>query len=377
MTRPRFLSGPPARWAVPIGVATTIGLAVGLVPVVAGASSPLPHRSAAQLLAGVTAANQHPFAGTIVETARLGLPALPSVAGAPTSLSSLVTGSHTARIWYAAPDRVRFALVGTLAETDVIRNGRDLWFWTSGVNTARHQVLPAGAGTNGAAPETPATAMTPQQAAQQALAAVDPSTAVTVEGTAEVAGRAAYELVLAPRDPRSLIGQVRLAVDSATSVPLRVRVYARNRTTPAFETAFTSIRFTTPASSTFRFVPPPGAKVSGTGAPAGPAPAGPGAGLAATGAPTVIGRGWTAVLVLRGVDLSSAGDNSQANALLKASTPVRGSYGSGRLLRTTLVSALLLDDGRLLVGAVRPALLTAAAAQPAAALRPPAAGTAR
>jgi hypothetical protein len=42
-------------------------------------------------------------------------------------------------------------------------------------------------------------------------------------------------------------------------------------------------------------------------------------------------------------------------------TPVTGSFGSGQVLRTKLVSVLLLDDGRLLVGAVAPQVLEQAA----------------
>jgi len=41
---------------------------------------------------------------------------------------------------------------------------------------------------------------------------------------------------------------------------------------------------------------------------------------------------------------------------------VSGSWGSGRLLSGKLFSALLTDDGRVLVGAVAPELLYAAAA---------------
>ncbi|WP_449066401.1 hypothetical protein [Planomonospora algeriensis] len=43
-----------------------------------------------------------------------------------------------------------------------------------------------------------------------------------------------------------------------------------------------------------------------------------------------------------------------AEALLKSATPVSGTWGSGKVIRTKLVSALLTDDGRLLVGAVTP-----------------------
>ena len=44
-------------------------------------------------------------------------------------------------------------------------------------------------------------------------------------------------------------------------------------------------------------------------------------------------------------------------------TPVSGAFGTGQVLRTKLVSVLLLDDGRLFVGAVTPAVLEQAAAQ--------------
>lgn len=380
-----------ARWAVPLGLAVTALAAVTVAPVVAGASPALPPRTAAELLAGLASATPQPFSGTVVQTANLGLPALPSAQGNP-SLGSLVTGSNTLRIWYAAPDRMRLALLDTLAETDVVRNGTDLWVWTSRTNSAEHRVLAPhtdAKGTPTATPTPTGLPSTPAQAAAQALAAIDPTTAVAVDGTAAVAGRPAYELVLRPKDARSRIGQVRLAVDAATSMPLRVQVFARGGTRPAFDTGFTAVRFAAPADSVFRFAPPPGATVRevpsappdaatrpeatpGATPPGTPPPAGgPPPASAGTGSPIVVGSGWTAVLVLRGVRPgASTGDGgatgAQLAALLQAATPVSGAYGSGRLLTTPLGSALLLDDGRLLVGAVDPELLMAAASDPAA-----------
>jgi hypothetical protein len=52
-------------------------------------------------------------------------------------------------------------------------------------------------------------------------------------------------------------------------------------------------------------------------------------------------------------------------ALLKASTPVHGSWGSGRLLQTTLLSVLITSKGQILAGAVSPALLYADVARDA------------
>ena len=60
-------------------------------------------------------------------------PAAPSRA-APTS-TSLLSGTHTLRVWYAGPDQARVALLGTLGETDVITNGTDVWIWSSQDNT--------------------------------------------------------------------------------------------------------------------------------------------------------------------------------------------------------------------------------------------------
>ena len=57
----------------------------------------------------------------------------------------------------------------------------------------------------------------------------------------------------------------------------------------------------------------------------------------------------------------------QAMALLgvlqKAATPVHGSWGSGRLLHTSLLSVLVTSKGELLAGAVTPAVLYADAAK--------------
>jgi hypothetical protein len=47
------------------------------------------------------------------------------------------------RVWFAGPDKARMALLGTLGESDVIHNGKDVWVWASQDKTAKHFVLPA------------------------------------------------------------------------------------------------------------------------------------------------------------------------------------------------------------------------------------------
>lgn len=373
---------PLLRWLIPLLAALVLGAGGSVAGMIAAsARGSLPHRSAAQLLVDVQKARLGGLSGTIVQNADLGLPSLPGVGGSGSSdLTSLVSGSHTLRLWYAGPQRVRLALEGSLGESDVVRNGTDLWTWSSSAKSATHRSLPAGAADHAGAPTLP---MTPQQAADAALKAVSPSTKVTTDGTAVVAGRSAYQLLLTPRESQSLVGSVAIALDSRTHVPLRVRVFPRGSTKPAFEVGFTSFEDATPASSEFGFNPPPGTKVTqsssspsahrrAAGSATGSTPQGgavkPGT-PAAAGEPTVTGTGWTSVVVAKipatGSSTASplAGSGSLTQ-VLKALPTVHGAWGSGHVLQGSLFSAVLTDDGRVAIGAVAPGLLYAALARP-------------
>jgi len=357
------------RWAVPIGAVVIIGAVMaGSLISVAQASPGLPSRTPAQLLVQVADSSTPPLTGTVVETTSLGLPSLPGTAD-PTSIASLLTGSHTVNVWYSSPRHFRLAVPEQLSETDLIADGSTAWVWQSTANTVTEYSLPAGS----KAPMTPPTSapLTPQQAAQQVLAAVGKTTAVSVDSNVTVAGQAAYELVLAPKDSRSLIGQVQIAIDGRNGVPLRLQVYARNASTPAFQVGYTAIQFVTPAPADLSFSPPPGAKVTKVSLD-GSQPSGPQPGL------TTIGSGWLTVLDVPATGLTApsssgsgltpggitSGDSGAVlNALLNSATRVSGSWGSGRLLQTSLVSVLITDNGRMFAGAVQPSVLYAAASQ--------------
>jgi len=298
-----FRSRPTLRWLVPSAAAVVIiggGAAAGTI--VASADPSLPDRSAAQLLVDVQNAKVDGFSGTVVETADLGLPAIASAVGnaAPSGdLARLLGGSNTARVWYAGEDQARLALVGTDGETDMIRNGTDVWLWRSADNSATHLSVPAGTPDKAVPSGMP---LTPQQAADQALAALTPTTKVETTGAAKVAGRDAYELVLSPKDTNSLVGQVRLAIDAKQHIPLRVDVYAKNATNPAVRVAFQQISFAKPGAQEFTFNPPPGAKVTQAKpqdleqehekAMQDQKPA-------LRNGPSVIGQGWTSIVTLK------------------------------------------------------------------------------
>ena len=346
-----------ARWLVPVVAAAAVAATGGALALAASAAPALPPKSAAQLLTDLQRANLTPFSGTIVQTASLGLPALPKN-GKATDLTDLVSGSNTLRLWYGGPDKVRVALLGTLGESDVIRNGRDVWTWDSNQNSYTHQSIDPGK------KDSETRVGTPQQAAEDALALVGRSTTVTTDGTAQVAHRKAYELVLSPKDSRSLVGQVRIAVDAELSVPLRVRVFARNAAKPSFEVGFTQVSFSAPGGEHFTFTPPRGShQAKSGGLPIGRLPVDPGQldpnsvgqrGEAVSTASKVIGEGWTKVAVVPvGEDL----DASTLGAVLSGLPRVSGPWGTGRLFSGPLFSAVLTDDGRLAVGAVAPELI--------------------
>jgi len=512
-----------ARWAVPVGTVAAVGVVIA-VSAVASASEPsLPARTPAQLLTEVQQAAAKPLGpltATVQETANLGLPALPQ-GGAlggqsgPADAPNPLAGTTTVNIWYLNPQHLRIAEPTALGESDARLDGTKLWLWSSKTQTATHVLLPAGvqrAGKHVPAGQW-AAFPSPAAATRQLLNAVGPSTSVRTGPNATVAGRAAYQLAIAPKGQGSLVGQILIAVDAKTHVPLRVQVFARGSSVPAFELGFTALTFGAPAASNFTFTPPPGAKVktvkvpavppgglgkvfTGLGplhmsAPVGSGPAGaspsaiivggppggssaysstlqasnlggtpapaplskavarqllsnmiahlpknltgaqrreavrslerslqPGAqtswvstappGLPpgfGTGAPRVLGSGWTAVLATPANTAVAAavhqllaakpagapggggffgGSSAQASpapagqsqfvatpagpdvavlrALLKATTPVKGTWGSGRLLRTTLLTVLITSRGQILAGAVTPSVLYADAA---------------
>jgi outer membrane lipoprotein-sorting protein len=335
------------RWSAPVvalGVVAA-GVTVPRLADAADASAALPPRTAEQLLAAVSTAEVEGLSGTVVATSRLGLPELPSSGGgSAVSLTDLLSGSTTARVWKAGDDRSRIAVDASWAEYDVVRDGRDVWTYDSASEDVTHLVLPDGS-PEPAAP-APGTAATPEQVADALLAAVEPTTTVTVGRAEEVAGRAAYELVLEPRDDRTLIDTVRIAVDGETSVPLRVRVYGDGQPQPAAEVTFTEIDLEVPDAQALAFRPPAGSTVTERSlddlAQSRPSPSDR---TAPTGpAPTVLGTGWSTVVEMRGVELPDDG----SGLLASLSEPAEG----GRAISSALLSALLLDDGRVLVGAV-------------------------
>ena len=253
---------PWLRWLVPFAAVLAIA-ATTLVAGNASADEKLPPRSAEQLLVDLQQAEPDGFSGTVQQSADLGIPALPGMGEQGSDFSSLISGTHTLRVAYASPDKSKVALLGDLSESSVIRNGSDVWTWSSSDNAVTHATIDAvGSGRE----DRQGTDRRPQ----------DPSGGrrpLPDRGRTDHAGRlsrptrrwpggAAYELVLTPKQTGSLLSSVRIAVDGTEHVALRVQVFAGDRADPVAAIGFTEVDFTTPADSVFAFTPPKGAEVT-------------------------------------------------------------------------------------------------------------------
>jgi outer membrane lipoprotein-sorting protein len=371
-----------ARWAVPTGaVVATAGIIAGLQIPSAQASPVLPARTPAQLLAQISADDQvPPLTGTVVESTSLGLPQLPQ-AGNPTSIASLITGSHTVKVYYQDASHFRLAVPQPESETDIVSNGTKTWLWDSASNSVTEFVAPAkGAHSKKKLPQLPA--LTPQQAANQVLKSVGKTTLVSVQSNVMIAGEPAYQLVLAPKDHRSLVGKVQIAIDAKYGMPLRVEVFAKGAKSPAFQVGYTTLQFTAPASANFDFTPPPTASVQVVNLGSDSKAAGT-KGQRDTSGFGTYGKSWLTVAELPEKDLMQglgtdpaasgsassttsgpagvmSGDTQEVlNALLGSAKPVQGAWGSGTLLTTSLFSVLM-TGGEVYIGAVQPSVLYAA-----------------
>ncbi|MEI7991317.1 MAG: hypothetical protein WCH93_02685 [Actinomycetota bacterium] len=391
------------RWLVPVaavGLASLVGVLPHLISSATATSPNLPPITAAQLIDKVRLTQVRALSGTISLTSDLGLPSLGPVAslgggGTATSIASLLSGTHTARLWVDGPEHLRVATIAPMAETNWVRNGSDLWSYDSSTLTATHATLPAHGGGDGSEPDRATTdapeatggaatpTETPQDLAQRLLDKVTPSTQVSVESTGTVAGRDVYRLVLSPDDTHSTIGRVVISVDATTGLPLNVTISARSSGATAIELGFTDISYSTPSPSEFAFAPPPGSTVvqaaspsallsaggnpdeahrrhrlhrdgSGVAGPtAGPAPA-PGT---AAAKPVVLGSAWGSAVIL-----SNSAITSQIGPLLQGAPTVAVGSSSARVISTALINVLVLDDGRVVVGAVDPDTLARLAA---------------
>lgn len=394
-----------AAWAVPAAAVVAVAAAFAAPPLLASAGTArLPDLTPEQLLTRVAQAEPQALSGTVVHTARLGLPDLSVTQVAGADPVSLLGGSSTLRVWTDGQERSRVSLLGTASEYSVVSDATQAWTYSSADDEVVHYALSpqdaARAQELRATATPPADLPTPVDLGLDALERAREHATVGVDAATTVAGRDAYQVVVTPRSTTTLVGRIVVAVDAATWTPLRVQVWSSDdAATPALELGFTDVSFAAPDDAVLTFSAPPGAAVREVTVPL------PDEATLAEGAPqdlstlptdpaqaplpegvSVTGTGWDTIVGLTDVDVAAlvAGDpaavadlpqmdkdfGSQGAQELfeefapegdgppvdldtaalydQLTTPVEG----GRALQSTLLSVLVLDDGRVFVGAV-------------------------
>ena len=318
------------RWLVPLatsGAVAIIAVVPSLIPD-SGHQPNLPPRGPNSILLLLAASRGNQLSGTVVETANLGLPELPgqSTRGSGAStLTSLLTGSHTMRVWQDGTDRQRVSILEQLGETDAARNSSTVWTYQSSTDTATLGTL-----------EEFANSELAQRLLRLILLPIvtGPDSVVTAGPTDRVAGRDAYTVLVRPKRTGSLVDRVELSVDATQGTLLRVRLYAVGMSDPAFSARFTSISYKPPAQRLFDPVagPAPAATRPATTQPADASPV------------STTSFGWTSITKIRGSALA----RSAAATVNSLTDKIAG----GRTLATPLLSVLITDSGDFYVGAV-------------------------
>lgn len=372
------------RWIIPAAALAAVVTVPALVSRAQADSPKLPAVTAEQLVQDVMTAKPVAFQGDVSQKVDLGIPAFPGEMGGLGGKSSqiggvdplsLLTGNHQWRVWTNATDSARVSLVDRHAEKTLIVNPTTTWVWDSGAQTAYKGTTPTPAKSaepsNGKKPE--GFPKSPAEASKQLIAAMTPTTTVSVDGTAKVAGQNAYQLVLTPKQKNTLVQQVRVAVDAQTKMPLSLKVVSSRTNKAAVDLGFTSVSYGNPEAKVFSFTPPSGTKVEGLDKlapaehegsgkslpvepPTGKAPSGkkgPADKLGPTdktgrSAHKVIGTGWSTIVVGKsGQDVPA-----ELSGMLKVLPETSGSWGKGRILQGTLFTVVVTDDGRMAAGAV-------------------------
>ncbi|MFI1565118.1 outer membrane lipoprotein carrier protein LolA [Streptomyces sp. NPDC020490] len=389
-----------ARYVVPVAVVGVAAATIGLVPALADSGDPdLPKISAQQLIEKIAKSDVQQLSGTVKISTDLGLPdfgglssslasgasgsgGAGSSADPSSKLPELASGTHTLRVAADGPEKQKLSLLEDAAEYSLIRDGKDVWGYDSKLNEVYHATDSGGAAREQRREDLPGT---PKDLTEDALKAVDDTTSVTVEGTAQVAGRDAYRLVVKPKQSGSTVGQITVAVDAKTGMPLKFTLTPASGGAAVVDAGFTQVSFAAPAASTFDFTPPKGAKIT-EGGTTGHARKGhgdteglgqdfgqgfgqgfgPGFGQGSDGL-KVIGEGWNSVAVFdtggQGVPSGSGSDGAFGGFLDSLGDKVSGRFGSGTVFKTRLINALVTDDGKVYVGAVTKDALVKAAGE--------------
>ena len=279
-----------------VAPATVVALSIA-VPMQANAVIDLPDKSASEILQMMNSEPDMSFSGRVTKVSNLGLPPIgnmPDVSesmveemeenmpegmedfiprvtnsGVFTDVLEIISGTHEARIYVDGPDKIRIQILDPMSERSLTVNGDTVWVYDDDKLAAQFMTMDAAEleakkaeyeSENSAEIEQriadlPFDINNPAEVADYVLAEASEYSAITVGVDQNVAGRAAYELIATPLAAETTVDYVSVAVDAETGMALNVRIMAKGQIEPAMELGFTSIDYSTPASSIFEFTP--------------------------------------------------------------------------------------------------------------------------
>ncbi|HEX4702311.1 MAG TPA: outer membrane lipoprotein carrier protein LolA [Pseudonocardiaceae bacterium] len=336
-------------------VAGAVGIGFLAAPAGAGQSPTLPGTTPAALVQSVLTSSPPAMSGTVAITNNLGLPAVP---GLPAALAG--GNNNQIRVWTDGVHGSRISLPTPTSEETIIDDGTTVYDWNSATRTVTEHHLNKADGKTAhkaepAKPDTSNANLDPASVARQLVSSVRQTSTISVDGTDVVANRPAYDLVLTPKpSQRTLLRQVRIAVDAQTHMPLQLTVLANNTNTPALQIGFNSIDIGPQDPALFRFSVPAGATVTN-----GDNKDKQSVDTANQTAPSIVGSGWETVVVMHlPSSMGQSGKGPDPMRLVQEfGKPISGSWGTGSLISTDVGNALVTSDGRVAAGFVPTQLL--------------------
>ncbi|MBT5088609.1 MAG: hypothetical protein HN693_01080 [Micrococcales bacterium] len=380
------------RWVPSIAVPAVIAVGAIAVPLQANAID-LPDLSPQQVMVLMQGADVTEFSGTIVKSSNLGLPTLefssmmsedsiaqmeekmpaemadfvPAVieSNTLTQAIELISGSHTIRVYVSGQDKLRAQILDPMSQRDLIVNGNEFWVYDAKMATALTGTVDIEAD-----PAKQAEAeqkvldyadsialdlSSPEAIADYLVSMVDETSQIQVGKDHSVAGRSAYQLIISPDSPNSLVASAAVSVDSETGMPLKVEIFSTAQVEAAMTVGFESISFGSVDQGLFSFTPPAGTSVETFDADELMAtldgyekPEGYVSDYEVPAEPEVLGSDWDSVVHLAALPADIPQDLMATELFADMLTEVPG----GKVFSTPLVNVLLTDSGEVYMGAV-------------------------
>ncbi len=166
------------------------------------------------------------------------------------------------RLWLSSDHQLRIELQSNDGDAQIVVNKSSFWISDPSSQTVYEGTLPAQkadkASSGKSADQGLPTVAEIQSDLNRLMQRVDVSGAQPTD----VAGQAAYRVVISPKHSGGLLGSAQLAWDAVRGVPLEVGIYARGNNTPVLDLKATGISYGKVSDSVFTIKPPAGYKVT-------------------------------------------------------------------------------------------------------------------